>query len=93
MTEYLQKFQTNHTTANGLPSNDVRSIAVENQNSIWAGTSKGLSRFDGIKWVLVNEIADISLLYVDNNQNLWTVASHRLFDKNYQINRNYSEIC
>ena len=85
MIEYLQKFRTNHTITNGLPSNDVRSIAVDSQNSIWAGTSKGLSRFDGIKWTLVAEIADISILYVDSNQELWSVAKHCLFDKNYQI--------
>ena len=85
MIEYLQKFRTNHTITNGLPSNDVRSIAVDSQNSIWAGTSKGLSQFDGVKWTLVAEIADISILYVDSNQDLWTVAGHRLFDKNYQI--------
>jgi len=85
MTEYLQKFRTNHTTANGLPSNNVRSIAVESKNSIWAGTSKGLSRFNGTKWILVAEIEDISTLYVDRNQDLWTVAGHRLFDKNHQI--------
>ncbi|MCS5609437.1 MAG: hypothetical protein NZ961_03435 [Candidatus Poribacteria bacterium] len=85
MIEYLQKFRTNHTITNGLPSNDVRSIAVDSQNSIWAGTSKGLSRFDGVKWTLVAEIADISILYVDSNQELWSVAKHCLFDKNYQI--------
>ncbi len=85
MIEYLQKFRTNHTITNGLPSNNVRSIAVDSQNSIWAGTSKGLSRFDGVKWTLVAEIADISILYVDSNQELWSVAKHCLFDKNYQI--------
>ncbi|MDP7279770.1 MAG: two-component regulator propeller domain-containing protein, partial [Candidatus Poribacteria bacterium] len=85
MVEYPQKFRTNHTTTNGLSSNDVRSIVVDGQNGIWAGTSKGLSQFDGAKWTPVAEIADISILYLDGNQDLWTVAGRRLFDHNYQI--------
>ena len=85
MVEYPQKFRTNHTTTNGLSSNDVRSIVVDGQNGIWAGTSKGLSQFDGVKWTPVAEIADISILYLDGNQDLWTVAGRRLFDHNYQI--------
>jgi len=85
MVEYPQKFRTNHTTTNGLSSNDVRSIVVDGQNGIWAGTSKGLSQFDGVKWTPVAEIADISILYLDGNQDLWTVARRRLFDHNYQI--------
>ena len=85
MVEYPQKFRTNHTTTNGLSSNDVWLIVVDGQNGIWAGTSKGLSQFDGVKWTPVAEIADISILYLDSNQDLWTVAGRRLFDHNYQI--------
>ena len=83
MVEYPQKFRTNHTTTNGLSSNDVWSIVVDGQNGIWAGTSKGLSQFDGVKWTPVAEIADISILYLDSNQDLWTVSGRRLFDHNY----------
>ncbi|MBW2527614.1 MAG: hypothetical protein JRI23_25760 [Deltaproteobacteria bacterium] len=35
------------TTADGLPSNDVRSLAADPEGSVWAGTDAGLVRRDG----------------------------------------------
>lgn len=40
-----------YTSDNGLPNNDVRAIAVDSNNHIWAGTTAGLAHFDGTNWV------------------------------------------
>lgn len=38
------------TTVDGLPTDDVTSIAVTPNDQVFAGTSKGLSRYQGGKW-------------------------------------------
>ena len=40
-------------TANTIPSNNVKAIAIEN-NIKWIGTDKGLTKFDGTSWVTFN---------------------------------------
>ncbi len=42
------------TTADGLPSAEVRALLVENENSIWAGTEHGLAYYDGNEVTLYN---------------------------------------
>ncbi len=38
------------TTENGLVSNSVRDIAIDDKKSIWAATDKGISEFNGTTW-------------------------------------------
>jgi ligand-binding sensor domain-containing protein/putative methionine-R-sulfoxide reductase with GAF domain len=40
-----------YTTNNGLASNTVTNILVASDSTVWAVTDKGVSRFDGIKWL------------------------------------------
>ncbi len=42
---------TQYTTRDGLASNTVTSILVAMDSTVWATTDKGISRFDGIKWI------------------------------------------
>lgn len=60
-----------------LPSMDVTSIAVDNQNNKWIGTEGGLAKFDGIDWTSFgsndglsgNHIIDI---YINpDNNDVW----------------------
>ncbi|MFH0895891.1 MAG: two-component regulator propeller domain-containing protein [Bacteroidota bacterium] len=39
-----------YNTSNGLISNNVQCIAVDNQGVKWIGTDNGISRFDDINW-------------------------------------------
>ena len=64
-----------YTTADGLASNYVRSIAVEGDN-IWFGTNNGVSVFDGETWTtydtsdgLVNKI--VNAIAIDQEGNKW----------------------
>ncbi|WP_421878061.1 two-component regulator propeller domain-containing protein [Marinoscillum sp.] len=40
-----------YTTRDGLASNTVYAVAQDNLGYIWFGTSRGLSRFDGQRFV------------------------------------------
>lgn len=47
---YPQELRTEHTAKNGLPSNDVRTVAVTGNGQIYAGTAKGLARLENESW-------------------------------------------
>ena len=53
---YPQEMRTAYTTADGLPSNDVLSIAVTDAGEVYAGTVSGLARWGGEQWQPVAEI-------------------------------------
>jgi hypothetical protein len=45
------RFVATFTTANsGLPANAIRTLFVDSNNDLWAGTDVGLARFDGLGW-------------------------------------------
>ena len=43
-----------HTPAHGLANPYVHALAVDSMGTLWAGTYKGLSRYDGHRWELVS---------------------------------------
>ncbi len=45
--------RTAYTLADGLPSNDVLTVAVSTTGDVYAATTKGLARFDGQRWTAV----------------------------------------
>lgn len=53
---YPQEMRTAYTMADGLPSDDVLSVAVTKNGEVFAGTSKGLAKFDGKVWRRVEEL-------------------------------------
>jgi hypothetical protein len=53
---YGQEMRTAYTIADGLPSDDVLSVAVNQQGEVFVGTSKGLAKFDGSSWALVKDL-------------------------------------
>jgi ligand-binding sensor domain-containing protein len=44
---------TQYTVKDGLPSDDIHSVAVARDGSVWVGTVNGLSRFDGETWTII----------------------------------------
>lgn len=42
---------TSWTTRDGLASNDVEDVAVDDSGTVWAAADRGVSRFDGSDWV------------------------------------------
>ena len=67
---------TSFRATNGLPSDNVASLCVDPEHVLWAGTSRGLARFDGAKWTAYTTregLADNSIGYLlaDGEGYLW----------------------
>lgn len=65
-----------YSTADGLASNYVTSIAQDTQGNLWLGTDKGVSRYDGTNWKtfsmkdgLANNF--VTTIAVDKQGNIW----------------------
>ncbi len=60
MSFFNKTFWINYTTANGLPSNDVRVVRFADDESIWIGTDKGVhlrkSSGDGDRYLMVQSV-------------------------------------
>jgi ligand-binding sensor domain-containing protein len=54
---YATPFQENNSN---LLSNNVKTVYVGNNHTLWFGTNKGLSRFDGSEWSNFIELSDLS---------------------------------
>jgi hypothetical protein len=52
---FPQEVRTFYTSSQGLPSDDVRAVAVAADVAVYAATSQGLARFDNGHWVSVAE--------------------------------------
>jgi signal transduction histidine kinase/ligand-binding sensor domain-containing protein len=75
--------QTNWSTENGLPGNDVTSIVQTQDRYLWVGTFGGLARFDGVRFRIFNSgntpglISNrITTLYEDRAGALWIGAEN-----------------
>src|SRR5688572_9945552 len=69
--------QSNWTTENGLPQNDVKVVQTRD-GYLWVGTNGGLARFDGIHFTIFDTGATpelksnrIRALLEDRDGNLW----------------------
>jgi ligand-binding sensor domain-containing protein len=68
------------TTANGLVSNDLVTLAIAPDNHIWVGSGSGLNEFDGSTWLTYQEAQGIKSQRVrdivfDRNKNLWAATA------------------
>jgi len=54
---FLQQVRTVYTVEQGLPSDDVRSLAAARDGTVYAGTALGLARRAGGRWEAVKEFA------------------------------------
>ena len=72
---FRQEIRTEYTRADGLPSIDVRRVAVDAEGRVWAATAGGTARFDGRSWstTLGSARAIVSEAAVDASGFLWAV--------------------
>jgi ligand-binding sensor domain-containing protein/signal transduction histidine kinase len=71
---------TSFTRTNGFPSDNVASLCIDADKIVWAGTSRGLARFDGAKWTTYTTreglVANsIGYLLADGDGYLWMGSS------------------
>ena len=58
---YGQETHSAYTTAHGLPSNDISSLAVTPGGDLYAGTAKGLAKFSDGHWTPVTALGDMPI--------------------------------
>lgn len=73
---------THFTTADGLPSNLVNSIAQDEEGFLWFATLNGLVRYDGYRFVNFLtprngsfSFENIAVLYYDKTHSIWMVTA------------------
>jgi hypothetical protein len=71
--------RTGYTLDDGLPANEVFSIAVLPSGDVYAGTAKGLARFDGRRWMAVASLAAAVTSLEPWSNSLLATTSDRLF--------------
>ncbi len=55
---------THYSTDEGLPSNQVWSIAVTRDGAPWAGTEEGIAHYDGTAWTTSTEAGGVELKHM-----------------------------
>jgi len=75
---------THYAEREGMPTASVRVIAQDPTGAIWAGTSRGLMRFDGERWADVTQewngpYSNITSIAVDGAHTMWVVADEAVF--------------
>ncbi len=70
----------------GLPPGSVKSFAVDDDGTLWAGTTTGLATFDGSRWHRVGAergytATQVETLFVDSAGTLWAASRDGVFAK------------
>jgi hypothetical protein len=70
---FLQPVRTFYTTAEGLPSNNVRALAVDGRGRVFAATDKGTAVFEGRRWQKDSEEKGMTL-FADRADHLFATT-------------------
>jgi len=75
---------TRYTTADGLPSNTLRTVAVDERGRLWVGGRKAVVRFDGgtadaVRTLEVEETGTLVTLEVDAEGYAWLGTTNGLY--------------
>ena len=71
------QWETYNTGNSPLQSNNIQSLAVDNNDLLWVATDVGLYLFDGSSWIIydtTNSLIpsnNIRSVYVDDTNNVW----------------------
>lgn len=71
---------TSFTLDDGLLSQDVHELAVDNSNNVWIGSSRGLNKYDGNSIISMDSLlnfdfGNISSIYFDDDGNTYIISS------------------
>lgn len=89
-----------YTTADGLPGNIIRGIALDNDGLVWVTSSKGLSFFDGdrfqnVDFTKVNGLfsTDLGKIAIDKSGLIWIATGNQgllCYDRKKPVNASLS---
>ncbi len=63
VSKYEEGLWVTYRTGDGLPSNSVRTLAIDMYNRVWAATSGGVAYLDERTWVTYNTIPTLSIAF------------------------------
>lgn len=74
--------------ADGLASNRVNDVLVDDQQAVWVATDAGLNRYDGQTWLTFDETDgldsdEVQALFVDDDGALWAGTAYGARGLNY----------
>ena len=83
LTEWTDAGIRSFTTADGLPSNSIRSLMFDRDANLWVGTSNGLSRYANGKFESlllhgVEPLSNVIAILEDAERNLWVGTDNGL---------------
>ena len=76
--EYQQEVRMDYATKDGLPSDDVRSVAVTASGDVYAGTALGLARFAAGKWATVAADGEAVEQVAAAGDDVWFISAGKL---------------
>lgn len=80
---FPQRTRTFYQQANGLPSDNILSLACDQEGALWAGTDCGLARLapGAAAFCCVPALGErpVSLLFCDSRNNVWAGSGSTLF--------------
>ena len=72
LAKYDGQTWTRYTITNSpIPSDNIRDVAIDNNNKLWIATPQGLTSFDGISWHNYFAGTYINKIAIDHNNNIW----------------------
>lgn len=94
--DVINSILTGPEAKDGLISNLVNGISVDNDGNVWFGTTGGVSRFDGESWISYRDSGDlanrkVSDVFADQSNNVWfgTVSGVTRYDLSWQHPRSF----
>ncbi len=71
-------------TDQGLPHDSVTAILQTSDGYLWIGTRRGLARFDGVRFTMLEELSELNLqciysLHEDSHHTLWIATEDGVF--------------
>ena len=75
---FPEEVSRSYSVVEGLPSNDVRSIAVTASGDVYAGTARGLARFAAGKWTTVTAEGEAVEQVAAAGDDVWFISDRKL---------------
>jgi len=76
--EFSQEVRMAYGVKDGLPSEDIRSIAVAASGDVYAGTAQGLARFSAGKWSSAAAVGEAVEQIAVQGDDIWFISAGKL---------------
>jgi hypothetical protein len=68
VSKFEQERWTIYRVKDGLPSDNIRAVALDKYNRVWAATEKGVVYLESLNWITYNTIDTLSIAFGPNCQ-------------------------